>query len=107
MALKTIPFRELEKHTPDMFEAVTVVAKRARQIRADRFIIREEKRREEESLEEISSGGDELEERDPDFELKKLEFEKVEKPVTQALNELMDEKLEWSSPAEEPEAEEA
>ncbi|MCF7800404.1 MAG: DNA-directed RNA polymerase subunit omega [Candidatus Marinimicrobia bacterium] len=105
MALKTIPFRELEKHTPDMFEAVTVVAKRARQIRADRFIIREEKRREEESMEEIS-GTDELEERDPDFELKKLEFDKVDKPVTQALKELLEENLEWSSAEDEPETEE-
>lgn len=106
MALKTIPFRELEKHTPDMFEAVTIVAKRARYIRADRFIIREEKRREEESLEEIS-GLDELEERDPEYEIKKLEFDKVEKPVTQALNELLEEKLEWSSTEEATESEEA
>ncbi|MCF7796680.1 MAG: DNA-directed RNA polymerase subunit omega [Lentisphaeria bacterium] len=106
MALKTIPFRELEKHTPDMFEAVTVIAKRARQIRADRFIIREEKRREEEALEDIS-GTDELEERDPDFELKKIEFEKVEKPVTEALNELLGKKIEWSISDEESESQEA
>lgn len=94
MALKTIPFRELEKHTPDMFETVTIVAKRARQITGDRFIIREEKRREDEAMEEIN-GIDELEERDPDFEIKKLEFDRVEKPVTEALNQLLDYELEW------------
>jgi len=77
-----------------MFEAVTIVAKRARQITGDRFIIREEKRREEEASEEIN-GIDELEERDPDFEIKKLEFDRVEKPVTEALNQLLGNDLEW------------
>ena len=99
MALKTIPFRELEKHTPDMFEAVTIVAQRARQITGDRFIIREEKRREEESLEEIN-GIDELEERDPDFEIKKLEFDGVEKPVSKAIDEFMASDLNWKNTQE-------
>ncbi len=97
MALKTIPFRELEKHTNDMFEAVTIVAKRARQITADRFIIREEKRREEESLEDVTIV-EELEERSPDYEQKKIEFDRKDKPVTAAVNELLDSNLEWKHP---------
>ena len=97
MALKTIPFRELEKHTNDMFEAVTIIAKRARQITADRFIIREEKRREEESMEDITIV-EELEERSPDYEQKKIEFDKIDKPVSEAVDELLSNNLEWKHP---------
>ena len=48
MGLKTIPFKKIEEHTEDIFEAVTVIAKRARQIIGDRYVIEEERRREEE-----------------------------------------------------------
>ncbi len=93
MGLKTIPFRKLEEHTEDIFEAVTIIAKRARKIIGDRYIIQEELRREEENLEEI--GGDtEL----PSFEMDSIdreEFEKVAKPTTQSIDELLTGEIDW------------
>ena len=93
MGLKTIPFRKLDEHTEDIFEAVTVVARRARQIVGDRYIIQEELRREEETLDEIG-GETEL----PTLELddaQKEEFDKVQKPTTQSIDELLSSKLQW------------
>jgi len=108
MGLKTIPFRKLEEHTADIFEAVTVISKRARSIIGDRYIIQDELRREEENLDEI--GGDtEL----PHFELndaQKEEFDRVAKPTSESIDELMSGKLEWqyeAAPVEDEEEEDA
>jgi len=93
MGLKTIPFRKLDEHTEDIFEAVTVVARRARQIVGDRYIIQEELRREDENMDEIG-GENEL----PAFELddaQKEEFDKVQKPTTQSIDELLGGELKW------------
>jgi len=95
MGLKTIPFRKIEEHTEDIFEAVTVIAKRARQIIGDRYIIEEERRREEENLEEIG-GEEEL----PttytvDVELDRESFEETVKPTTMSLNEFLSGELKW------------
>ena len=95
MSANTIPFRKLEKQTRDVYEAVIVIGKRARQITNDRYIIMEELNREEESLEEI--GGEE-EYQLPELDLEsfdKEEFVTQDKPVTQALNEFLEGKLSW------------
>ncbi|MCF7825087.1 MAG: DNA-directed RNA polymerase subunit omega [Candidatus Marinimicrobia bacterium] len=111
MGLQTIPFRKIEEHTEDIFEAVTVIAKRARQIIGDRYVIEEERRREEENLEEIS--GDDDSAYDVDTEIDREAFDAVVKPTTVGLNEFLSGELKWEkqamfddSPAEE-ETEEA
>ena len=95
MGLKTIPFRKIEEHTEDVFEAVTVIAKRARQIIGDRYIIEEERRREEETLEEI--GGDEEMPAayNVDVEIDREAFDQTVKPTTVGLEEFLSGELKW------------
>jgi len=96
MGLQTIPFRKIEEHTEDIFEAVTVISKRARQIIGDRYVIEEERRREEENLDEIG-GEDELA---PTYDVEEVEidretYEQKLKPTTMALQEFLSGELKW------------
>ena len=95
MGLKTIPFRKIEERTEDIFEAVTVIAKRARQIIGDRYIIEEERRREEESLEEISGDSDMTGPYQMEKEIDSEAFDSIEKPTTQGLTEFLAGDLKW------------
>jgi len=99
MGLKTIPFREIEKHTEDIFEAVTVISRRARQIIGDRYVIEEERRREEENLEEIG-GEDEMA---PAYEIEetidKAVYDATVKPTTLGIEEFLAGDLKWEKQA--------
>ena len=115
MGLQTVPFRKIEEHTEDIFEAVTVIAKRARQIIGDRYVIEEERRREEENLEEIS-GEDEMAPAayEVDTEIDREAYDAVVKPTTVGLTEFLSGNLKWEKqamfddgPAEEEETEKA
>ncbi len=98
MGLKTIPFRDIEAKTPDIFEAVRIVGRRARQITADRFVIQEELRLEEENLEEIGGEDEILPGNELGLEyLSKADADNVTKPVTKALEEFLDGRLEWEN----------
>lgn len=99
MGLKTIPFRKIEEHTEDVFEAVTVIAKRARRIIGDRYIIEAERRREEENLEEISGEDEMAPTYQVDDELDQEAFDQVVKPTTMSLNEFLSGDLEWEKQA--------
>ena len=89
MGLKTIPFRKIEEHTEDIFEAVTVIAKRARQIIGDRYIIEEERRHEEENMEEISGEDETTSNYNIDMEIDREEFDSTTKPTNQGLEEFL------------------
>ncbi|NQV41925.1 MAG: DNA-directed RNA polymerase subunit omega [Candidatus Marinimicrobia bacterium] len=97
MGLETVPFRKIEEHTEDIFEAVTVIAKRARQIIGDRYVIEEERRREEENLEEISGEDDTPYE--VDTEIDREAFDAVVKPTTVGLTEFLSGELKWEKQA--------
>ncbi|MEE9167640.1 MAG: hypothetical protein V3U24_09330 [Candidatus Neomarinimicrobiota bacterium] len=84
MAIETIPFREIEKHTKDMYEATVVVSKRARQIVADRMAEMELSQEEEEPG---------LLDEEPVID---EEYEEREKSTTLSLGELLSGDLEWS-----------
>jgi len=99
MGLKTVPFRKIEEHTEDIFEAVTVIAKRARQIIGDRYVIEEERRREEENLEEIGGDDDYTQNYDVDIEIDREAFDSVEKPTTAGLREFLSGELKWEKQA--------
>ncbi len=99
MGLQTVPFRKIEEHTEDIFEAVTVIAKRARQIIGDRYVIEEERRREEENLEEIS-GEDEMPATyEMDTEIDRDTYDNVVKPTTVGLTEFLSGDLQWEKQA--------
>ncbi|MCF7807790.1 MAG: DNA-directed RNA polymerase subunit omega [Candidatus Marinimicrobia bacterium] len=99
MGLTTIPFRKIEEHTEDVFEAVTVIAKRARQIIGDRYIIEEERRREEENLEEIGGEEETAPSYDVDVEINREAFDETVKPTTQGLEEFLTGELKWDKQA--------
>ena len=99
MGLKTVPFRKIEEHTEDIFEAVTVIAKRARQIIGDRYVIEEERRREEENLEEISGEDDMSPAYEVDTEIDREAYDAVVKPTTVGLEEFLSGDLKWEKQA--------
>ena len=100
MGLQTVPSRKIEEHTEDVFEAVTVIAKRARQIIGDRYIIEEERRREEENLDEIG-GEEELAPAayEVDTEIDRETYDAVVKPTTVGLTEFLSGDLKWEKQA--------
>ena len=99
MGLQTVPFRKIEEHTEDIFEAVTVIAKRARQIIGDRYVIEEERRREEENLEEISGEDEMSAPYEVDTEIDREAFDAVVKPTTVGLAEFLSGELKWEKQA--------
>jgi len=99
MGLETIPFRKIEEHTEDIFEAVTVIAKRARQIIGDRYVIEEERRREEENLEEISGEDEMAPAFEVDTEIDREAYDAVVKPTTVGLTEFLSGELKWEKQA--------
>ncbi len=100
MGLKTIPFRKIEEHTEDIFEAVTVISRRARQIIGDRYIIEEERRREEENLEEIGGGDEEIiPAYKVDAEIDRDAFNHTVKPTTMSIDEFLSGELKWEKQA--------
>ena len=91
MGIKAIDLRKIEARTNNIYEAVVVAGKRARQIN-------DENRLEFNQLVStmIPSVEDEFEERiNPDQEKISLKFEKREKPHIRALNELIEGMLEY------------
>lgn len=91
MPIKPINMKKLEEHTSNIYEAVIVAARRARQIN-------DENRLEFNTLLStmIPTIEDEFEERgNPDQERISLEFEKREKSHLRALHELIDGKLKF------------
>lgn len=91
MAIQPIDLRKLELKTSNIYEAVVIAGKRARQIN-------DENRSEFNQLVStiIPAIEDEFEERgNPDQERISLQFEKLEKPHLRALNELINSDFEF------------
>ena len=86
MSLKPLSFRELEEQTGDIYEAVVVMERRAKQILRDRLvekIIKEEESREMGVFDEVP---DEI---DPET------YQEVEKVTTVAIEEFINGDLTW------------
>lgn len=86
MSLKPVSFREIEEQTVDMYEAVVVMERRAKQILRDRLvekIIKEEESREMGVFDEVP---DEI---DPET------YQEVEKVTTVAIEEFINGGLTW------------
>lgn len=84
MAVETLAFRDIEKHTKDVYEATLIMAKRARQIIGERAV--------EEEFVEIEDDLGLMEERPREME----DYVELEKPVTIALREFLNGELVWS-----------
>ena len=86
MSLKPLSFREIEEQTGDMYEAVVVMERRAKQILRDRLvekIIKEEESRDMGVFDEVP---DEI---DPET------YQEVEKVTTVAIEEFINGDLTW------------
>ena len=85
MAVKPISLRKVEEKANNIYEAVVVMAKRARQINQERFedqIIEESEELELDVLDEL-----------PD--IKPEDYEEKEKVTTKAMNEFLEGEVNW------------
>ena len=88
MALKTLSIRNMEEKTSDIFEAVVVMSKRAKQILNNRIV---EELITSADEEEVEMGVyDQIEEKNPE------DYEELEKVTTTAVNEFVDGDIKWS-----------
>jgi DNA-directed RNA polymerase subunit K/omega len=85
MAVKPVSLRKMEEKAKNIYEAVVVMSKRARQINQERY----EEQVIEESEELEMDVFDEL----PD--IKPEDYEEKEKVTTMALNEFLDGEVNW------------
>ena len=86
MAVKPLAFRKLEEQSKNIYEAVVVMSKRARQINQDRY--EEKVINETDDISELDVL-DELPQVDPD------EYEEKEKVTTEAMDEFLSGDLQW------------
>ncbi|MBC8215080.1 MAG: hypothetical protein ISS10_00105 [Candidatus Marinimicrobia bacterium] len=91
MGLEPLSIRQMESQTEDVFEAVTVMAQRARQVMQDRFLDQAMK----EGLESEYEVYDEVEELTPE------NYEEKDKVTTVASDEFMTGDLVWKNALEE------
>ena len=85
MAVKPVSLRKVEEKANNIYEAVVVMAKRARQINQERFedqIMEESEELELDVLDEL-----------PD--IKPEDYEEKEKVTTEAMDEFLEGKVQW------------
>ena len=87
MALEPLSIKNMEEKTSDIFEAVIVMSKRAKQILSNRIVEEIIESNEEEELE--IGVYDQIEEKNPD------DYEELEKVTTEAVNEFFDGEIKW------------
>ena len=94
MAIKTLEIKELEAKAANVYEAIVVLSKRARQINEETKM---EFQQRIENLVALPSSGDEMDEEvsNPDQLKVSLEFEKRPKPTEEAIGELMEDQVEF------------
>ncbi|NUM80963.1 DNA-directed RNA polymerase subunit omega [bacterium] len=86
MPVKAFPFDQLEEKVENIFEAVMIAAKRARQINDEQMI----------QVRTVMEGEDAPEDENVKINREDiLDLEKLPKPVTTALNELLDGQLDF------------
>ena len=87
MALEPLSIRNMEEKTSDIFEAVVVMSKRAKQILNNRIV---EELITSADEEEVEMGVyDQIEEKNPE------DYEELEKVTTLAVNEFIDGGIQW------------
>ncbi len=92
MALEPLSIRNMEEKTSDIFEAVVVMSKRAKQILNNRIVEELITSADEEEME--MGVYDQIEEKNPE------DYEELEKVTTIAVNEFIDGDIQWGSPKE-------
>lgn len=83
---RTLPLEVFEKFTENIYEAIIIIAKRARQIN-------EEQKRLQENEGEINSDSDEYDTDEVENSVSDKKYAKLPKPTTVAINEMLEGKL--------------
>ena len=87
MGLEPLSIKNMEEKTSDIFEAVIVMSKRAKQILGNRIVEEMIESTEEEELE--MGVYDQIEEKNPE------DYEELEKVTSEAVNEFFDGDIKW------------
>ena len=85
MNVKAIPMSDLFKVCDDVYESVMIISQRAKQIIDDRVIEIDDSEEVEDSIL---------------YQEKEIQVDNQDKPMVQALEEYMDNELEWRKPSE-------
>ncbi|MBT3591152.1 MAG: hypothetical protein HOK52_14420 [Candidatus Marinimicrobia bacterium] len=88
MALRTIPFRDIEEKTENMYEAVAAMSSQAKRILYERVVDATLKNTENDEFGVF----DEVEEPSPE------EYVELEKPTTIAVDQFLDGNYTWNRP---------
>ena len=91
---ETLPLEELEKRADNIYEAIVMIAKRARQIN-------DLQKRLLEKQAEAMAESDSFDDEDYDRDVVERQFLKLPKPTTIAMREMLEGKLEREYPEEE------
>jgi len=91
----TIPLEELKKHSKNVYEAIMIVAKRARQLNDDQKRLIEQETGYDSSLDSINDDDqdDESSETAEERQAHPVKYLKLPKPTTLALEEMLSGKL--------------
>ncbi len=95
--VSTVPLEELEKHAANVYEAIVVVAKRARQINDDQKRYIEQEIGYDSSLENSSADDldSESEENREERQITPVKYIRMPKPTTISLEEMLTGKLDF------------
>lgn len=102
----TIPIEDLKKHSTNIYEAIMIIAKRARQINDDQKRLIEQETGYDSSMDSINDDDTEDENEAAEERLAQpVKYIKLPKPTTLALDEMMSGRLNYrytEKPADEP-----
>lgn len=93
----TIPIEELKKHSSNIYEAIMIIAKRARQINDDQKRLIEQETGYDSNMDSVhdDDADDEAVENAEDRQVQPVKYIKLPKPTTLALDEMMSGRLNY------------
>jgi DNA-directed RNA polymerase subunit K/omega len=100
----TIPLEELKKHSSNIYEAIMIIAKRARQINDEQKRLIEQETGYDSSMDDVNDDEEEENETLEERQAQPVKYIKLPKPTTVALEEMLTGKLTFEyteKPAEE------
>ena len=89
----TIPLEELKKHSSNIYEAIMVIAKRARQINDEQKRLIEQETGYDSSMDDVNDDEEEESETPEERQAQPVKYIKLPKPTTVALEEMLNGKL--------------
>lgn len=93
----TIPIEELKKHSSNIYEAIMIIAKRARQINDDQKRLIEQETGYDSNMDSVNDddADDDAAENAEDRQVQPVKYIKLPKPTTLALEEMMSGRLNY------------